>query len=424
MKLTVFQSDEGDCLLLTGADGKRILIDGGMSNSYTKHVSPSLNELRESGEKLDVVYVSHIDADHISGVLKMMDDLVAWRVHDFQKQNNNPNHKEPTVLRPPEIASIWHNAFHEQIGKNSGPIENMLAATAIALSGAITKDVKKSAEENQRLSTSIPQAINLSRRVSADQLNIALNPPSKGKLMLVRESKTPVKVGAMNVFIIGPDSKDLDKLKEDWNKWLEANGKKLKELQAKAKADKEKLGTSEVSGFLNSILAQAEQFGNRADVTPPNLASLMLLVEENGKRIILTGDGHADDILKGLNHYGKLDSSGRIHVEVLKVQHHGAIANIHKNFCKAVTADNYVFCGNGSDENPEPEVIKLIVNSRKSDSKKFKLWFNSSSTAANSAANKTHMEKVENLVKELAADSGGLMQSAFIKGSKIELPDL
>ena len=33
MRLTVFQSAEGDCLLLTGADRKRMLIDGGMNPS-------------------------------------------------------------------------------------------------------------------------------------------------------------------------------------------------------------------------------------------------------------------------------------------------------------------------------------------------------------------------------------------------------
>ena len=45
MKLTVFQSDKGDCLLLTSADGKNVLIDGGMSDSYTTHVAPALNKL-------------------------------------------------------------------------------------------------------------------------------------------------------------------------------------------------------------------------------------------------------------------------------------------------------------------------------------------------------------------------------------------
>jgi len=63
--------------------------------------------------------------------------------------------------------------------------------------------------------------------------------------------------------------------------------------------------------------------GNRKKVTTPNLASLMFLAEENGKSILLTGDGHGDDILKGLAHHQALDANERLQVDVLKVQHHG-----------------------------------------------------------------------------------------------------
>ena len=41
----------------------------------------------------------------------------------------------------------------------------------------------------------------------------------------------------------------------------------------------------------------------------------------------------------------KFDAAGRIHVDVLKVQHHGATANVDDAFVRAVTADHYVFCG-------------------------------------------------------------------------------
>lgn len=39
MKLTVFQSDKGDCLLVTGNGGKWMLVDGGMRSSYAQHVA-------------------------------------------------------------------------------------------------------------------------------------------------------------------------------------------------------------------------------------------------------------------------------------------------------------------------------------------------------------------------------------------------
>lgn len=38
----------------------------------------------------------------------------------------------------------------------------------------------------------------------------------------------------------------------------------------------------------------------------PNVASLMLLVEEGAKRVLLTGDSHPDMILAGLSAQGLL----------------------------------------------------------------------------------------------------------------------
>ena len=62
----------------------------------------------------------------------------------------------------------------------------------------------------------------------------------------------------------------------------------------------------------------AIELGRRQDVTAPNLASLMLLVEENGKRLLLTGDGHAEDLINGLEKRGKLDPNKRLHLDVIK----------------------------------------------------------------------------------------------------------
>jgi Metallo-beta-lactamase superfamily. len=352
MELTVFQSDKGDCLLLTGADGRRVLVDGGMRPSYSEHVAPALGKLRNANESIDVVYVSHIDQDHISGVLQMMDDEVAWRVHDFQVKHNNPGHKPPASPRPPVVKAIWHNAFHQQITQNTGEIEEMLAASAAILSGAEIKSVKELASEQNELVTSISEAIKLTLRVSPDQLGIKLNPPAKGKLMLVRPApSTAIKLGGMRFQIIGPFSEDLKNLRAEWNEWLKKNKAQLKTIKAQAKKDASGFGTSEIDEIILPKLAQAEllsellplaeaakpvKLGERKKVTTPNLASLMFYVEENGKTLLLTGDGHHLDILRGLKHIKKLNGAGGIHVNVLKVQHHLSEHNIDDPFCRTV----------------------------------------------------------------------------------------
>ena len=80
--------------------------------------------------------------------------------------------------------------------------------------------------------------------------------------------------------------------------------------------------------------------------------------------MLLTGDGVSQEILDGLARHGKLDANGRIHVNVLKVQHHGALANVEADFVKRVTADHYVFCGNGAHHNPEIEVVEAFAKAR------------------------------------------------------------
>ena len=101
MKLRIFQSGKGDCMLLTGNDHKRILIDGGLKASYREHVGPWLDRyLRRRGKDLDVVYVSHIDEDHIQGVLELLDNLVEWTVFDHQRANGNDHINPPKASRP------------------------------------------------------------------------------------------------------------------------------------------------------------------------------------------------------------------------------------------------------------------------------------------------------------------------------------
>ena len=68
MRLTAFQSDKGDCLLLTNTAGTaRVLVDGGMPMSYDAHVAAAMGKLQIAKKALDIVYVSHIDQDHIGG---------------------------------------------------------------------------------------------------------------------------------------------------------------------------------------------------------------------------------------------------------------------------------------------------------------------------------------------------------------------
>jgi beta-lactamase superfamily II metal-dependent hydrolase len=422
MRLTAFQSDKGDCLLLTDtAETRHILVDGGMSVSYNAHVAPALAKLRSAGKPLDLVYVSHIDQDHIAGVLKFLDDEAAWRLHEFQKKQKNPKSKPPAAPRPPKVREIWHNAFHDQLKANAGPIEDALAAVAPVLAGSDLEAIRGEALRQSDLVTSIAEAIQVSRRISPKQLNIKLNPRSKGRLMMLRKQQKPIRIGDLRITIVGPTPGELKALRGEWNTWLRSTkGKaRLKKLRDAARRDEERLGASEFDALLASLRFEAESFGDPGEVTTPNLASLTLLVEDAASSLLLTGDARGDQVVEGLRAAGRLDG-GTFDVDVLKVPHHGSENNIDSDFVEAVIARDYVFCGNGSSGNPDTDVIEMMFRRRLAVSEKpFRFWFNSSEAVS---ARPDHMARVETLVKKLVKKGKKRFSARFLtKGSSLKI---
>lgn len=420
MKLKIFQSGKGDCILIN-SDDKNILVDGGLSSSYTQHVAPLLNKIHLEKKAVDLLCVSHIDDDHIGGVLKLIEDLVDWRVHDFHSLNSKNPPKAPKSFRPPEIKEIWHNAFHAVAGKSIGDIENMLAAVSTILSSS---DIKQDQDIGE-MAFSKGQAIQLSSRLRPEQLNIPLNKKFGGKFAMARKSQSTIKIGNLKITLIAPFKNDLEALRKDWNDWLMNNQAAIEKIKNKVKADGKFLGTAD-DNDLSIFLALANVLGDRKKVTAPNLASIMFLVEEDSKTLLMTGDGHCDDIRKGLKAVNKLDESIGLHVDVLKVQHHGSENNTDAKFCKLISADNYIFCGNGTHDNPDLRVIELIVNSRIKDGpnkcitskagNSFTLWFNSNASIT-PQANKKHMRAIEEMATRFAKASSKV-KFKFMPGNK------
>jgi hypothetical protein len=437
MDIRIFQSNKGDCLLLEGGAGGRVLCDGGMTTSMIDYVSPELGFLHEIGERLDFVYVSHIDQDHISGVLQLLDDLLDWRIVEHHHNEGDTSVNEPDFARPPEIGGIWHNAFRDLIGQNSGAVENLLAASAPVLLGTGMPDAIALGERMHTIATSIPEALRVSRVAKPDLLDIPINvlPNQAGPatLLMIRDDNAPFNVGSMEFHLVGPGKDEVKDLRDGWDNWL-----RVQENRATTRAIRAEM-RRRVEEFSNGVRT-ATPFDLRdwngmpdfRGVTVPNIASLMFLVKENGKTMLLTGDSQQDIILKGLTDTGHLDS-GHIHLNVLKVQHHGSEHNVDRNFCQRVSADNYVFCGNGSYGNPEPSVLQMFFESRlgapenralapEAQGREFTFWFSTTSrhqTAGSTA--RANFEETERLVASLVASSGGQMTAKFNDNASITL---
>jgi hypothetical protein len=92
----------------------------------------------------------------------------------------------------------------------------------------------------------------------------------------------------------------------------------------------------------------------------------VVLAEAGGKTMLLTGDARGDKILEGLVLTGLLGKGpkSKLHVDLLKVPHHGSANNMETRFFERVTADHYVFSGNGEHGNPERETLEMLFSAR------------------------------------------------------------
>ncbi len=430
MKLRVFQSDKGDCLLLTSSDGEHMLIDGGMKKSFNQHTASYLSRYVD---RLHRVCVTHIDQDHILGILELCEHVLDWRVYAYQQSVGNIRFKEPESPEPPPITAFWHNSFSAQFGEEADNLA--MVASTLSTIFSVGEDINSQelAHHLSEIATSQRQGYLLTQKIGPALLNIPVNPEFGGELMLFDPNNNVFPLGNTTIRMIAPFAEDINKLRNEWKEWVEsADGKKaVKKINDTIKRDGENLDSSNATNIQSALkttlssvrLELGKKYGNRKKVTTPNLASTMFVAEEGNKKILFTGDGHGDDIDKGLEADGTYDPKSGVHFDIIKVPHHGSEFNTDLDFWRRMTADDYVFCSDGSHHNPDIGILERIIQSRKEDKDKnlphanrnYKLWFNSSVDATKSG-NKSYMKKIRSFVRREARLSNGRLSYQFLSG--------
>jgi beta-lactamase superfamily II metal-dependent hydrolase len=324
--LDVLQAAKGDCLCLHLGTGKKpglILIDGGPATIYTDSLKPRLDQIR-AGRKLaetkplpvDLVMISHIDDDHIQGMLDLFKTLA-----DAKRGG------ELVFLK---IRSLWHNSFARLLARQTQDVQKTVAAAYGVASLGETPRLEGLDPDVGKVLASVPQGAQLEDYAS--QLEVR-NVESADGLITAASPFKPLKLGPLKITILGPQQTELDKLRKKYDQWVAK--------QAKAKA--------------GAALA------SYTDQSPFNLSSIVALVESGGKKILLTGDARGDKILEALRLAGLLQEGGTLHVDILKAPHHGSDRNLSADFFEAITADHYVFSGDGEHGNPERATLELLA---------------------------------------------------------------
>lgn len=321
--LEALRAQHGDCLLLhfgEPGDPKSVLIDGGPMPVYGETLKPRLLKLREQlialnriGESdalpLALAMVSHIDDDHIGGLLALAEDT-----------DGGLGLAHASWVAP---KTLWHNTFEELAGD--------VPAQALSLGevpGSATAAVVASVQQGQDL------------RARAEALGWPINKPFAGLVQAPAGAAQPVALDqTTSLLVTDPRADEVANMRKEWKKQLE----KLKKGETEA---------AKVAAYV--------------DKSPTNLSSIVCLAHQGERKILLTGDARGDLILKALDAAG-VTSAGKLHVDILKIPHHGSIRDLDSDFFERITADHYVISADGRFGNPESETLELIAGSREDD---------------------------------------------------------
>lgn len=328
--LEALQAFHGDSLLLhAGSAGKPVLvlIDGGPSRTWETSLRPRLEELRaqRAGDggalRIDLAMVSHIDSDHVAGMVDFAGALVT------EQQDSRPLSYD--------VRTLWHNSFDDVLGNDAEEVRTAALDVLARPVGDAAADEIRAA--GLAVVASVAEGREL--RDQARTLGWDVNEPFDGPVMLAQDGPRTITIGNLKLTVVCPHQAQLDKLHAAWDEWLEEHPRA-------------------VAGAVPAAVSR--------DASPYNLSSIVVLAECDGRRMLLTGDARDDHILSGLDAAG-IAKAGKTRVDILKLPHHGSIRNMTPEFFQRVTADHYVISADGRHGNPETASLELIAAGRGDD---------------------------------------------------------
>ena len=317
----------GDCLLLTVPAPQRVvrlLIDGGPSGVFRTFLKPRLDKeiTDRTPLAIDAIMVSHIDEDHILGILDLF-----GAIRDADERQ---------APRPYQPRWLLHNSFDGLVGEGEGGAARAMSGETVlaslnAVSGVLLDDKAHTA---RLVLQSYGQGSKLASLAAA--LKINRNPPDQGLIQFTTAQPRVLRLGDATLTVVGPLKEEIDDLQKEWAKW-------------KAK-QKDKDATAALAAYL--------------DKSVPNLSSIVVVMECGARKLLLTGDARGDHVLEGLEAAKLMPASGPLKLDILKLPHHGSSRNLDVSFFKKIQADHYVASADGTYGNPDRETLEMIEKAR------------------------------------------------------------
>ncbi|SFA81870.1 MULTISPECIES: AVAST type 1 anti-phage system MBL fold metallo-hydrolase Avs1a [unclassified Bacillus (in: firmicutes)] len=359
IRIEVYPALEGDCFLISiGKERKtNILIDGGFAETYNDYLKPRLISMAENGEELNLVIVTHVDADHIEGIIELF------------KENGTA--ENPLII---PIKEVWHNSYRhlnslKQKGKELSSNEEGILSGIIS-QGSVVQN-KKNNNPNKDISAkdgSTLAALLLSRKYKWNSLydGKAVNCDNNGLIALTED---------INLRLLSPNSESLKRLEKYWFKELRKKKYDFKLTDNKLFDDayeffllsqnddqqnneSENVSYKEKKMSLDHLLSKKMNHDN----SPANGSSISFIIEYKKKKLLFLADSHPKSIQKEIQNL--VNNIGyNPFFNIIKVSHHGSHRNTSTELLGLIDSPIYLFSTNGEKNNhPNPETIARIIS--------------------------------------------------------------
>lgn len=327
-RLEMLPALHGDCLLLEYGDAARphrVLIDGGPIGAW-QALAARLDVLPADQRELDLLVITHVDADHIEGCLKLL------------------NHGELATFR-----DIWFNGWPHVGQQLKEPEGNAYALDTPPPPG------QRSPMQGMEISTRID-----GRLWNAAFRGAPVFVPARGPLP-VRELP-----GGLRWTLLSPTLPKLEKLRAAYERALTKASIDPEDTEAlRARLDaKTALRGSDPSRrpTPSEILSSASLATSPMDNAVANGSSIAAIVEYQGRRLALLGDAHAPTLSESLARLAASLGEPRVRLDAIKLAHHGSVANLDDTLLNRVDCDTWLISTNGNLFNhPDTEAVAAIV---------------------------------------------------------------
>ncbi|OFD90552.1 hypothetical protein BWGOE13_55190 [Bacillus mycoides] len=350
IQLNMFEAGNGDSFLIKCIDENitNILVDFGYSNTYKKHVEKHLRNMNMNNEKLDLVIVTHIDQDHISGGIRFFED--------------NGRMEDSRII---SVGEVWHNSYKH--------LE--MAETEKILTDKEREHITKNSifvERNREGNTSDTSAIQGSRlAANLNSKGYRWNDSFGGQAVSYRGTAPIYLNEGIKITVLSPTITELEKLRKTWKRELKIKFPTI-ELSNDTIFDDAVECISLIRRPRNvqtlpkntSTTVNPEHLASaifQEDTDEINASSITCIVEFMNKRILLLGDSTPSVVEAQIKKIYK-EVEFPIIFDAIKVSHHGSAKNTSKELLDIIDSEHYFISTNGNTYgHPDVETIAKII---------------------------------------------------------------